>query len=325
MKARIKSRLKKVADRFKTHALYSDAYQRHLDTDCTILDGESANLFISNLLMNKNPCMIARFGSGEVNAMLTIERYQKFSFVERVVESCRYRTIDLWKSPAFNSLHLNAGFFPLRKESLEKFLVEMKDAVNELDLLGSWTKPETRYTQHLSQLPVCELRYLEPYFHEDSWSKHLEGKKVLVIHPFANLIKKQYRENRLNLFPGRTVLPEFSLRVIKAVQTIAGGKDNRFEDWFGALNWMEEQAISEEFDVAIIGCGAYGFPLAARLKKHGKKSIHLGGATQILFGIKGKRWDERVEFSSMYNQHWIRPGDQEKPGNYQVIEGGCYW
>ena len=47
-----------------------------------------------------------------------------------------------------------------------------------------------------------------------------------------------------------------------------------------------------DFDVAIIGCGAYGFPLAAKLKQAGKQAIHLAGATQLLFGIKGKRWEE---------------------------------
>lgn len=271
MKTRIKSQLRKVADRFKNHALHPDAYQRHLDADCPVLDRDSANAFIAKLLMDKKPCMIARFGSGEVNAMLAIERFQESSLIERFVESYRCKSFNLWKSYLVKGLHTNAGFFPLNKRSLERFLLVMKDAVEELDLLGSWTKPETRYTQHLPKLPACELRYLEPYFHEDSWSKRLEGKKVLVIHPFATLIEKQYHENRMNLFPGRCVLPEFSLRTIKAVQTIAGTKDNRFKDWFDALDWMEQEAISKEFDVAIIGCGAYGFPLAARLKKHGKK------------------------------------------------------
>ena len=50
--------------------------------------------------------------------------------------------------------------------------------------------------------------------------------------------------------------------------------------------------MEEIFDVAIIGCGAYGMPLAAMLKQAGKQAIHLGGATQLLFGIKGKRWEE---------------------------------
>lgn len=325
MNEKIKSKLKKLADNYKTHDLYPDAYQRHLDTNCLVLDGKSANLFISKLLMDDKPCMIARFGSNELDAMLAIERFQKSSIPERLMEMYKYRVLNLFESPPVDRLGTNAGFFPLKKKFLERFLLIMKDAVNDLDLLGSWTKPESRYTQHLPMLPACELRFLEPYFHEVPWSKCLEGKNVLVIHPFAKLIQKQYNENRSNLFPGRQVLPKFSLNTIEAVQTLAGEKDNRFDNWFDALIWMESEAMSKQFDVAIIGCGAYGFPLAARLKRHGKKSIHLGGATQILFGIKGKRWDEKVEFSSMYNQYWVRPGDLNKPGNYEDVEGGCYW
>lgn len=81
-------------------------------------------------------------------------------------------------------------------------------------------------------------------------------------------------------------MPEFELKVLKAVQTLAGGQDDRFTDWFEALDYMYCEALKMEFDVAIIGCGAYGMPLAAKLKQAGKKAVHLGGVTQILFGIK---------------------------------------
>lgn len=325
MKAKIRSGIKKIFDQLKTPSLYPGAYQRHLDSGAPILDGRKANSFISNLILGENPCMIARFGSTELDAMLAIERFEKFSFVERFVESCQYKTLNLWNSPPVQELQTLSGFFPLNKKTLEKFLVVMKDAVEELDLLGSWLPLETRYTQRNPSLPACALEHLEPYFHDDPWSMCLAGKRVLVIHPFADLIKKQYADNRLNIFSDQRVLPEFSLSAIEAVQTLAGEKDRRFSDWFDALDWMEGEALTTDFDVAIIGCGAYGFPLASRLKKHGKKSIHLGGATQILFGIKGKRWDDRIEFSSMYNQYWVRPGGQGRPGNYQAVDGGCYW
>ena len=98
-----------------------------------------------------------------------------------------------------------------------------------------------------------------------------QGRGVLVIHSFAKLIKRQYYQNRLHIFPGRDVLPRFWLNVIEAVQTLAGERDKRFESWFDALGWMEGEALAVDFDVAIIGCGAYGFPLPARLKKYGKK------------------------------------------------------
>ena len=53
---------------------------------------------------------------------------------------------------------------------------------------------------------------------------------------------------------------------------------------------MYTEAVKIDFDTAIIGCGAYGFPLAAKLKAAGKQAFHMGGATQLLFGIKGSRW-----------------------------------
>ena len=50
---------------------------------------------------------------------------------------------------------------------------------------------------------------------------------------------------------------------------------------------MKNQIVKTDFDIAIIGAGAYGFSLAAFIKKIGKKAVHLGGPTQVLFGIKG--------------------------------------
>ena len=99
-------------------------------------------------------------------------------------------------------------------------------------------------------------------------------------------------------------------------------------DKFDALEWMYQEAMKIDFDVAIIGCGAYGFPLAAKLKQAGKQAIHLAGATQLLFGIKGKRWEEDKTFEyvqKFFNDSWVRPGESEKPKKSDVVEGGCYW
>jgi len=82
---------------------------------------------------------------------------------------------------------------------------------------------------------------------------------------------------------------------------------------------MCDQMTQMEFDVAIIGCGAYGFPLAACAKRLGKQAIHLGGATQLLFGIKGKRWGD------IGNEHWVHPLPEEHPQGFEKVEGGCYW
>jgi hypothetical protein len=61
----------------------------------------------------------------------------------------------------------------------------------------------------------------------------------------------------------KSVLPKFkSFETIRAMQTIAG-TDSNFTDWFEALNAMKAEMDKKDFDIAIIGCGAYGFPSAA--------------------------------------------------------------
>ena len=127
------------------------------------------------------------------------------------------------------------------------------------------------------------------------------------------------------MFDDKRVLPQFkSLETIKAVQTIAGN-DSQFSDWFGALDFMKAEIDKKDFDIAIIGCGAYGFPLAAHVKRMGKKAIHLGGPTQMLFGIKGKRWIENDKFGTIINDYFVLPSDEDKIMNAAKVEKGCYW
>jgi hypothetical protein len=157
----------------------------------------------------------------------------------------------------------------------------------------------------------------------------LEGKHVLVVHPFAEDIINQYKNHREQLFEDKRVLPKFaSLRVVKAVQSL-GGESNGFQDWFEALDWMKTEMDKASYDVALIGCGAYGFPLAAHAKRTGHKAVHLSGALQLLFGIRGKRWDSNYNtiynYSSLFNNYWTHPQEHTKPLGFNKVEDGCYW
>jgi hypothetical protein len=80
-----------------------------------------------------------------------------------------------------------------------------------------------------------------------------------------------------------------------------------------------------DYDVCIIGAGAYGLPLGAHAKLRGKVAIHMGGATQILFGIKGRRWDHHEVIGRLYRDSWVRPRPSEIPRAAGSVEDGCYW
>ena len=65
--------------------------------------------------------------------------------------------------------------------------------------------------------------------------------------------------------------------------------------------------------------------LAAHARDTGHAAIQMSGATQLLFGIKGKRWDDHPVISKLYNPAWVRPDETEGISNKEKVEGGSYW
>lgn len=279
----------------------------------TIVTSNQVSKAISYAIFKKEPYMVGRFGNIELLNTGKTDVGIKF----RIDESVKI-------------LSNNAGFFPDDVSMLSRFATIMKESMKLCDLQGMWYIPFEDYylkSNILTPSLITEGRYLEPWFSENPWTNTLAGKKVLVIHPFDELIKEQYKKRKL-LFPNKDILPDFQLKTFKAVQTIAGTSNDQFATWFDALNYMCEEIDKIDYDVAIIGCGAYGYPIAAHVKKSGKVAIHLGGVTQVLFGIKGKRWDidpldDTVR--NLYNDSWVYPGEREKPKQLTKVEGGCYW
>jgi hypothetical protein len=281
-----------------------------------------ASDLIKAKLESNSPCMIARFGSVELNIIheycISKSGYKKYlKYILGDINS--YKISDLSYKEAYN----NAGIFPSNTTILSSFSEIMLQDMLEVDILGSWLNQENYFKEKLSKVIKVRLPDLEPYYHKKPWSTSLENKNVLVIHPFADTIKEQYKK-RITLFSNSLVLPEFNLITIKSIQSIAGNNTN-LKDWFEALNLMKNLIDKTTFDIAIIGCGAYGFPLAAHVKRIGKKSIHLGGATQILFGIKGSRWVNDEFTSSLFNKNWVFPNKDETPKGFKNVESGCYW
>ena len=155
------------------------------------------------------------------------------------------------------------------------------------------------------------------------WTSALVGKKVLVVHPFVTTICSQYQV-RDYLFEDRSILPQFDLITLRPPQTLGYGTEG-FGSWTEALDHLIAQVSAIEFDVALIGCGAYGLPLGAAIKGMGKPSIHLGGALQLLFGIRGRRWECMPHYAALMNDSWVRPSQDETPRAASKVDGGCYW
>jgi hypothetical protein len=294
----------------------------------TTIASDSVSTYFKQMLLSEKPCMIGRLGSIEFDSAV-------YPYILKLPVFKRYKLytagyIDIYRKnleyeqSLMNTLCCNAGFFPNDPLKLNEFSNLMLRDLKEVDLLGvvPWNK-EDIFQKQLFGKQLARYDSFEPYDYADPWSKTLEGKKVLVVHPFSKSIKMQYEKRKL-LFQDQDVLPDFELKTLKAIQTI-GGKRTHFDTWFDALDYMKRQIDDMDFDIAIIGCGAYGFHLAAHIKRMGKKAVHLGGATQILFGIKGKRWEAIPAVSILMNDHWVRPLPEETPEEGRKVEGGCYW
>lgn len=280
-----------------------------------VLDIKSANTFIYENLLSGKPFMAARYGGCENDILASFYINQKLKLPVSKLK--------------FDYLCRNAGFFPNDIDLLPQYVQVMEQSAKFVDILGAWNWFMEDYIigTFAKNSKITTLGNLEPWFSDAPWSTALKGKKVLVVHPFQDSIEQQYK-NRALLFPGTEILPEFELITYKAVQSIAGNYPEGFKTWFEALDFMTEEIEKIDFDVAIIGCGAYGFPLAARVKEMNKQAIHLAGATQLLFGIKGSRWEQgnyKPIFEKIFNEHWIRPLETEKPKKAEAIEGACYW
>ena len=287
--------------------------------------GQEASNKIKKLLAAEQPCMICRFGSGELSATVTYLNIIEESNI--FAKSIRYIKNEMgyfwWDEYLKKGMSNNAGFFPVNNTFLQKFGKRMIEDIGQIDILGSWLDNEKIVEKFMPNAQIVPLNNLEPYYHINPWSEILKDKKVLVIHPFVKTIKDQYK-NRQRIFKNKRILPDFKLKTIKAVQSIANNQVD-FANWFQALDFMCDQVESADFDIAIIGAGAYGLPLASFIKQIGKKAVHLGGATQIMFGIKGSRWDNNPFFQKLYNDSWVRPDLSEKPTNFNKVESGCYW
>jgi hypothetical protein len=275
------------------------------------LEESAATAAIRGILERNSPAMIARFGSVEIKALL----WPHLPWVVR--RAAKHRVI--------SEMTINAGFFPAARTAIEQFSVLMYEDMGQLDVLGSWRPEEYLLYRHLRRVTRVQLAALEPYLSAHPWSETLEGRRVLVVHPFSRSIESQYHNHRQKLFNDGRVLPKFrSLATIQAVQTIAGNK-SQYSNWFEALKSMKVAMDAADYEVAIIGCGAYGFPLAAHAKRRGKLAVHLGGATQILFGIRGNRWDADPQISRLYNEWWVRPAPEERVAGADRVENACYW
>lgn len=297
---------------------YSDRYVQLKDS--------AANDFIASRIQSAfesdTGLLISKWGTTELGTVCTYLNHELgIPFIDIVHGKVNYD-----RRAASKFLVNNSGFFPEDISLTRTFSEQALSDFQQIDILGSYISSE-KYVARFnpSAIRVNLDGYYAPFLWNNPWTLQLMGKKVLVVSPFVDSIAKQYTKREL-LFDDPNVLPEFKeLHLVKAVQSLGGYCDG-FNTWFDALVAMENEIDNYEFDIALIGCGAYGMSLGAHVKSKGKIAIHLAGWLQMLFGIYGNRWvRDQPQYAKYINEHWIRPSKAETPAAASQVESGCYW
>jgi len=308
----------------KKISLYKDMYT---DRFVQFFDQKANDLIRNSISEAKGGLLLSKFGTIEL-IFLSLYCPPKSSFQSKLKE-LNSGTLSVasyfYPKPLLN----NAGVFPLKKDIIKRFCNLVYSDCQQIDILGSYREDESNFSTELSRTKKVNLDgFLCPYLWENPWSSALRNKKVLVISPFSDSIQHQYREKRTLLFKDSSVLPEFkNLITLDAIQS-NGSNASRcgFRDWFEALDFMEKEISQIDYDVALVGAGAYGMDLAAFIKRQGKIAIHLAGWTQFLFGVYGERWLRgQPKYSAFINDNWVRPSANETPLGVDKIENKAYW
>jgi hypothetical protein len=226
------------------------------------------------------------------------------------------------------------GLLGGNSRDLQSWLISSRCASSDADLLATgWYEElailEQRMLEQIGFLgKQIKLRDIEPYYSEGvrQWTRLLKGVDVCCVSPFYKSILEGYR-GRDKIWPNG-LLPEFgTVSVVRSyfAPTIGGKTHSWIRGWEEAVDYMEAEVLKTGAKVVLIGCGGLGMILGARLKKKGLICVVMGGALQVLFGIKGKRWEHHGIISGFWNEHWIEPKAEEIPPGAALIEGGCYW
>lgn len=230
---------------------------------------------------------------------------------------------------------INAGIWPPTIDQMERFSDRYAKAIQNVTQMAVWNSPAKLPGEDkllMAHNPSCEripLRVLDPVQLAGqgypSWTAALEGKKVLVVHPFGELILAQY--SKYLTLHSKPLLPNLNLRVIKPPQS--NGLNFSLNSWSKNLaefeNKLDGELLKFKPEIALVAAGAYGMPIAHNIYVRNISSMYIGGSLQLIFGIWGSRWKTNSDILKIATDNWITPQKEQRPKGSFLIENSCYW
>lgn len=266
------------------------------------------------ILSRPGGCLVGKIGTTELLALEFADRWVRPSLPENFT----------WKRPA-RRLFTTAGVFPISFQEFWKFLGAYHDAVRKLDGVFLWQKEPflACYEAAVVEGELSQARVLNGLTLSPCLVPHLSHLRWLVVSPFVQTMKSQLAKLGKLHPTGRGDWRDTARRCrFVACPQLASVTKSPYQSWSAGLADLRKQiAKAEDFDVLIVGAGAWSLPLLLAAKERGKIGIHMGGPTQSIFGIKGGRWDHQ----GIYTRDWARPLPVEMPAQRFRMEQGAYW
>jgi hypothetical protein len=220
----------------------------------------------------------------------------------------------------------HAGVWPADADFQSRFSDEFATAVAELDAVGIFPEAHEASLELLGDhgMDVRAMRFedQEPDRRPgapaaDCWLEHLRGRRVLIVGAFAEVLRERARRDVYEAVWAGARKRWFEPAAVVSLEIPYGFEPATQARYADALELLEETAARIEgadFDLAMIGAGGLGIPLAARIKRGGRAAISLGGHLQVVFGVHGRRWLDRAEWRERWiNDAWISVPDRYRP------------
>lgn len=230
----------------------------------------------------------------------------------------------------------HSGIWPTDLGFLLRFCEQFRAAVAELDAIGLFADAFAIEAEIFERLapPGMPMRFgdQEPIRdpalpRSQCWLELLRGRRVLIVSPFADLLRDRARPEIYEPAWASAGKRWFEPAAVESVEFPYGFDAATRARYGSALDLLAElraTVVGRDFDVALIGAGGLGIPLAAAVKESGRVGLSLGGHLQVMFGVYGQRWLERREWrEEIINDAWIRVPERYRPDPGPHLED--YW
>lgn len=232
---------------------------------------------------------------------------------------------------------VQGGLFPATSDSIIDFASLLQSSLHQQDGVavahGTWSdaalaRVPTRTA--VVDLDSLDVRRTDPDSAMQTLLAGLAGRDVLLVTTPADMLVSRAKPSTFEAVWSRVGRPWFEPRSVSGLALPDSYDPHARAPWGSSralLDWAITELWARPFDVALIGAGLYGIPLAAAVKATGRIGISLGSQLQLLFGLQGRRWLAWEDFQrDIVTEHWdVLPSTHRDMDPQDLPDGGAYW